>query len=100
MEDKKAYQKTMEDRLSQIGAKIDELQARTQQAGADTKEQLQQQIETLKAKRDNVNQRLEEFNAAGASAWESLKAGLQSAWEDLSSAVEEANAKFKKEEQA
>ncbi|MGF1542479.1 MAG: hypothetical protein ACFCU5_18890 [Pleurocapsa sp.] len=95
MEDKKAYQQTMETRLSQIGAKIDELQARTQQAGADTRAKLEEQIEVLKAKRDNVNRRLEEFTAAGESAWESLKSGLQSAWEDLSGAVEEAGAKFR-----
>lgn len=100
MEDKKAYQQTMETRLGQIGAKIDELQARTQQAGADTRANLQEQIEALKTKRDAVNQRLEEFNAAGGSAWESLKGGLQSAWEDLSSAVEEAAAKFREEEKA
>jgi uncharacterized coiled-coil DUF342 family protein len=100
MEDKKAYQQTMENRLSQIGAKIDELQAKAQQAGADTRAKLHQQIETLKTKRDEVNQRLEEFNAAGESAWESLKAGLQNAWEDLCSAVEEATAKFREEEKA
>lgn len=100
MEDKKNYQQTMEDRLGQIGAKIDELQARTQQAGADTRIKLEEQIETLKAKRDAVNQRLEEFNTAGESAWESLKVGLQNAWEDLNSAVEEAAAKFREEEKA
>ena len=48
MEDKKNYQQTMEDRLGQIGAKIDELQARTQQAGADTRIKLEEQIETSK----------------------------------------------------
>ncbi len=44
MEDKQTYQKNMETKLSEIGAKIDKLEAKAQQAGEDVKADLDQLI--------------------------------------------------------
>ncbi|MBE9170254.1 hypothetical protein IQ238_22965 [Pleurocapsales cyanobacterium LEGE 06147] len=98
MEDKKAYQETMEARLSQLGARIDELQAKVQQTRTDVQADLNQQIEELKVKRDVTQQRLQELKASGGQAWKTLKSGFQSAWDKLSHAMEEAASKFDREQ--
>ncbi|MEA5556499.1 sll1863 family stress response protein [Nodularia spumigena] len=95
MEDKKAYQDSMETKLSELGVKIDQLQVKAEKAGTDAKANFNQQIEDLKTKRHAMQQKLAEFKSSGDEAWASMQTGLKSAWDELSSAVEDAASKFK-----
>jgi predicted nucleic acid-binding Zn-ribbon protein len=99
MNDKQAYQNNMETRFREVGAKIDQLQARSEQATADVKADLNERIQNLEAKRQLMLERLQELKSSGEEAWENLKTGVQAAWDDLSSAVEEAASKFSGERQ-
>ena len=94
MEDKKAYQESMEARFSELGAKIDELQAKGEQARGDVEADINQKIVALKTKQDEVNQQLQSLKASGDEAWATLQVGFQRAWDELSRAFEEAAAKF------
>lgn len=96
MEEKKAYQKTMEEKLADLGAKIDKLQGKAEKAGGDAKAELNQQIKNLKEKRDVAKKKMAELNSSKGEAWKSLKSGMQSAWDELSSAVDKATSKLDK----
>lgn len=85
----------MEKKLQDWGAKLDEMKAKADQSGADTKAQLDGKIEALTVKRDAMQQRLADLKGSSDEAWDSMKTGLQAAWNDLSDAFEEAAAKFK-----
>jgi len=85
----------MEKKLQNWGAKLDEMKAKADQSGADTKAQLEGKIEALTVKRDAMQQRLADLKGSSDEAWHSVKTGLQAAWNDLSDAFEEAATKFK-----
>ncbi len=95
MEDRSAYQGQMEAKLQEWGSKLDELKAKADRAGADSKAELNKKIEALGEKRDAMQQKLAELKSSGDDAWESLKAGAESAWDELSAAFEEAKSNFK-----
>ena len=95
MEDKKAYQDSMETKLSELGVKIDQLQVKAEKACTDAKANFNQQIEDLKTKLHAMQQKLAEFKSSWDEAWASMQTGLKSAWDELSSAVEDAASKFK-----
>ncbi|MEA5579757.1 hypothetical protein VB620_00200 [Nodularia harveyana UHCC-0300] len=95
MEDKKAYQDSMEAKFRELGVKIDDLQVKAEKAGTDAKAGLNQQIEDLKTKRNAMQQKLKDLKSSSDEAWGSMQTGLKSAWDELSSAVEDAASKFK-----
>ena len=96
MEEKKAYQKTMEKKMAELGAKIDKLQGKAEKAGGDAKTELNQQIKALKEKRETAKKKMAELNSSKTEAWKTLKSGVQSAWDELGSAVDKATSKFDK----
>lgn len=64
MEEKKAYQKTMEKKLAELGSKIDKLQGKAEKAGGDAKAELNQQIKALKEKREAAKKKMAELNSS------------------------------------
>jgi DNA-binding transcriptional MerR regulator len=95
MTERDVAQGEMEKKLQDWGAKLDEMKAKVDQSGADTKAQLEGKIETLTVRRDAMQQRLADLKGSSDEAWHSVKTGLQAAWNDVSEAFEEAAAKFK-----
>ncbi|TVQ42069.1 MAG: hypothetical protein EA365_16100 [Gloeocapsa sp. DLM2.Bin57] len=95
MEDKNTYQGEMETKLQQLGAQLDTLKAKSDQATADAKAEIDKHIQELTAKQEELKQRLAELKNSSDDAWESLKTGVQTAWDDLSKAFDEAVSKFK-----
>jgi chromosome segregation ATPase len=81
-----AYQEKIEGQLKQWSARIKELQAKAEEAKADTKIELQKHIQTLQAKKEVAQHKLKELQAAGADAWEKAKPDLEKALEHLQSA--------------
>ncbi len=85
----------MEKKLQDWGAKLDEMKAKADQSGADTKAQLDGKIEALTVKRNAMQQRLADLKGSSDEAWHIMKTGLQAAWNDVSDAFEEASAQLK-----
>jgi capsule polysaccharide export protein KpsE/RkpR len=79
---KKDYEGSMEERLRVLGARLDELKAKTDENTAKT-------IEELKAKQAIARQRLKEIKATSGDAWTEMRQGLDKVWEDLTSAWNE-----------
>jgi predicted RNase H-like nuclease (RuvC/YqgF family) len=70
-------------KLDEWDADIDELEDRAQRAKADVKFELEDQITSLKLKRDIAKLKLSEIKDAGEEAWEDIKTGAEEAWDDV-----------------
>jgi chaperonin cofactor prefoldin len=91
---KEAYQEKIEAQLKEWTGKLSELKARADQAGADAKEHLEQQIERLRARQEALQQKLNEIKAAGADSWETLKTGTEKALDEMKKTWETLKARF------
>jgi uncharacterized coiled-coil DUF342 family protein len=91
---KETYQEKMEAQLKEWTARLTELKARADQAGADAKVQLNQQIENLRARKDATQQKLNEIKAASADSWETLKAGTEKALDEMKKTWETMKSRF------
>jgi hypothetical protein len=85
---KEAYQEKLEAQLKEWSSKVKELQAKAEMAKADVKIELQKHLESLRAKHDAAQAKLQEIKEAGAAAWENTKPGVEKAMAELTSAWE------------
>ena len=88
------YIEKLKDKLDEWDADIDEFEARARMAKADLKFELEDQITTLKVKRDLAKLKLAEVKDAGEEAWEDIKAGADEAWSSLKEAIDKARTHF------
>jgi predicted nucleic acid-binding Zn-ribbon protein len=88
------YIDKLKDKLDEWDADIDELEARAQKAKAELKFELEDQITSLKLKRDIAKLKLSEIKDASEEAWEDIKAGAEEAWSDVKEAIEKARSHF------
>lgn len=95
MSKRDVYVEKMKAKLDEINAEVSRLEAKADGAEADLKIKYNDEIKKLKDKRDNAQKSLKEFQQAGDSAWQDLKAGLQGAWDILDESVKSASSKFK-----
>ena len=82
---KTEYEGTMETRLRDLGAKIDDLLSKAEVA----KEKAQVKADELRAKQEAAMSKLKEMKDCGGEAWREFKPGLDRAWEDLRQAWDE-----------
>jgi len=94
--DRDAFVATLKSKLDQANEQLDELEARLQEVNADVRQQYQQEMDGLKARRDAYKQRAQELEAAGSDAWMDLRSGLDEAWQNLTDALEKAKTRFEK----
>jgi len=83
MENRKAHEGKMENQLKQWGIKLDELVAKADEAGAETKIEYRNGIDDLKAKHWEAQVKLDALKATGSEKWETLRTGVESAWNEL-----------------
>lgn len=88
------YIDKFKDKLDEWDADIDELEDRARKAKTELKFELEDQITSLKLKRDIAKLKLLEIRDAGEEAWEDIKAGAEEAWADVKDAMEKAKSHF------
>ena len=93
-EQRDAYVQKMKAKLDEWNAEIDRIQARINQADAEAKIEYNKQLDDLRAKRKEAEDRLEEIQQAGESSWNDLKQGLENSWEILKKSVDRAKSEF------
>jgi len=76
----------IETRLRQLGAKLDELVAKADEAGTEAKTEYRKQIDSIKDKHAVVQSKLTAFRAANGQKWDNFKNGVETAWHDLENA--------------
>lgn len=95
-EKRDAYVEKLKARLDEWNADIDKLAAKAAQAEAGAKIEYQNKLDDLRAKRDDVRDKLSAMQQAGEGAWEDLKEGLINSWEILKMSFNKAKAEFEK----
>jgi hypothetical protein len=76
----------METQLRQWGARLDQLIAQTEKAGAQVNAERRKRVDELKAKYQAAQSKFGELKAAGSEKWDTLKTGVETAWSDLEAA--------------
>ena len=92
-----AYVQKLKAQLDEWNADIDKLAAKAAHAEAKAKIEYQDQLDALRAKRDDVRKKLSAIQQAGEGAWEDLKEGLENSWEVLKMSFNKAKTEFEKE---
>ncbi len=88
------YIEKLKDKLDEWDADIDQIEANAQKATADIKFELEDQITSLKVKRDLARLKLAELMDSGEEAWQDIKEGADEAWSSLKDAIEKARSHF------
>jgi len=89
-----AYAQKMKAKLDEWSSEIDRIEARIDQADAESKIEYNKRLEDLRAKRKEVENRLEEVQRAGENGWTDLKQGLENSWEILKKSLDRAKSEF------
>jgi hypothetical protein len=76
----------IERRLRQLGAKLDGLVTKAEEAGTEAKMDYRRQIDNIKEKHSAVQGKLDAFRAANGQKWDSFKGGIETAWHELENA--------------
>lgn len=92
---KEEYRNKFEAQLREWKARIDLLEAKADKVKAELKIDYQQEMETLRRKKEALQARLKDLQEAGEGTWESMKGGVEKAASELKSAVERVISKFK-----
>ncbi|HKL48100.1 MAG TPA: hypothetical protein VJ882_00470 [Desulfuromonadales bacterium] len=95
MDEQEAYEQKWKARIDEWKAKIDFLEAKAEQAEADTKVEIQKQIEDLREKEKIARTRLEEIRQSGSEAWSDMSRSMETAVENLKDGIEQALDRFK-----
>lgn len=94
MTNRHEYVQKLKDKLDEWDADIDEFEERTQRAKVDLKFELEDQLTSLKAKRDIARQKLAEIMDASEEAWQDVKHGVDDAWASMKEAIDKARSHF------
>jgi hypothetical protein len=81
------YVAIMEGQLSLWGSRIDALETRGRQAGADERAALARRADTSRALRRDLSRRLQELRGARPESVASLRAGIALAWRQFTAQV-------------
>jgi hypothetical protein len=78
----------LEDQLKLWGAKLDELVAKMEVAGQETKIDARKHLDEVKARLVTARSKLDEAKAAGRDKWDGFKSGVESSWKELEAAFQ------------
>ncbi|MGD2152866.1 MAG: hypothetical protein PVG79_06325 [Gemmatimonadales bacterium] len=92
-EQRDAYVNKIKNRLDEWNARIDRLEEQAQDTKAEAEELVQERIGRLRAKRDELEAKFREVQAAGADAWEIVKDGVEKAEGELRAAFDDAKSR-------
>lgn len=94
-EKRDAYVQKLKAKMDEWNAEIDKIEAKADQAEAESKIEYEKQLEDMRAKRRNLEDKMAELQQAGDGAWEDLKTGIENARNSLDSALKSAASRFK-----
>ena len=96
MQSKDEYIQFLHRKIDEWNADIERLRLKADKVEAETRADLQNQIDMLKSKRGDVEERLSDLTIAGTEAWKDMKSGLDLAWEATNNAFQSAVSRFLK----
>lgn len=96
MASRQEYIQSLHQKIDEWNRDIDELIGKKDKVEAESKLELQKQIDGLKVKRSEMEIELENLKNTGTEAWDDVKSGVDLAWEAMNSAVKSAVSRFNK----
>ncbi|MBL1267430.1 MAG: hypothetical protein COA87_006700 [Halomonas sp.] len=95
MRQRDEFVEEMKARLDEWNADIDKLTAKARQASDEARVKYQKDIERLKKRQAETQQRLDELQHASEAAWETVRQGMEDSWELMRKAFRDASSRFK-----
>jgi chromosome segregation ATPase len=83
------YVEKLKGQLDEWNAAIDKLEKRAGELTAEARQRYQERVAALRAKRQEIQNKLKEIQAAGESAWDAIKASVEVARTEFKRAYEE-----------
>jgi len=96
MSKKDDYMTQIQSQLKKWDAEIDALTAKANEIGADARDTYYDQLKIMRASRETVAQKMQEFTSASETAWQEMQKNMESAWDNMKAAMEKAKSSFKK----
>jgi len=93
-EQRAKYMAEMMDKLESYEEQINELEMEARDTGDEARMAMEERLQTLRDKRDDMSERLDEMRSAGGDAWMEMKKGMDKAMDEMSKAYEKAAAEF------
>lgn len=94
MSEREAYINRMHAQIDMVDARIKELSAKTKNAKADARIEMQEKLDELRDKRAELDEKIDSLRCASADSWSDVKGGFERAWGELKSSVESATKRF------
>lgn len=95
MSNKQTYEQKLSAQLTKWNHEIEQLKLKADQASDDARLEYYRQIEELRVKEQELNEKLIAMKDASGQAWEDLKQGSELAWEAFSQSLQSARERFK-----
>lgn len=95
MASKAAYQQKLEAQLKEWDANLALVRAQASKASADARVSFENELEKMKARREEAHKSLEELRNRSESAWEDMKDSTEKVWAEMGKAMEKMTARFK-----
>lgn len=89
------YIEKLKIKLDEWDNDIDELEAKTLRAKSEIKYEVEDQMKSLRLKRDLARMKMSEIKDASEEAWEDLKEGADEAWLSLKEGIDKAWSHYK-----
>ena len=94
MQQKDAFQKTIQAELKDMQVKIAELQKKANAASLEARKDMQKALQDLERKKDEARKQLDEVSHSTSSAWSTLKANVNAVVADLKKSYKETLSKL------
>jgi len=92
---KKHYEKNMQERLGKLGKQLDELKAKAAAMTAKAQKDINQDLAKAEERREAASRKLEKIRKESTATWKKFSADLDKAAEDFEKAYEKAKERFK-----
>ena len=94
MSTRDAYVQKLKAQIDDWKADIAKFEAKAGQAAADARVKYEQSLDSLRADRDKVGEKIEQIQQSSDDAWEEFQAGAEGLWERTKAAFAAAKAEF------
>ena len=84
-----AFKSDIDRAMDRLDERIDIIEDKADDATGETKDAYDKRIEDLKAKRDNVEKRMDEFDEVKDNNWNQFRSNIRTAWMDVKNDVDQ-----------
>lgn len=92
--DRQSYEGSMEEKLGELGRKIDVLSHEAELTARDAKQNVSANIQALREQRDTLAGNLEQLKHSTGKAWDDMQTGMDAAWDDVQKVLQKASSRF------